>query len=155
MSWEQHGGVCRQWVRRGTLREWRWSGDINEDKRREWVSERRGTSLREREGNGVWKVFSPHYFFSFLPLLASNKRHMCNIVMNHPDVKSAVPWFGIEQEYTLLDLERYPLGWPKNGFPEPQGSFLFLSLYLADNGLEREGSFTFRSVPVRRGQNWG
>ncbi|PVD21734.1 hypothetical protein C0Q70_17534 [Pomacea canaliculata] len=55
--------------------------------------------------------------------VASNKRHMCNIVMSHPDVKAAVPWFGIEQEYTLLDLERYPLGWPKNGFPEPQGPY--------------------------------
>lgn len=50
-----------------------------------------------------------------------NFRHDAAIVLNEHIEHEF--WFGLEQEYTLLDAQGWPYGWPKNGFPAPQGPY--------------------------------
>ncbi|TKR95280.1 hypothetical protein L596_009469 [Steinernema carpocapsae] len=51
----------------------------------------------------------------------TNHRHECHKIMMA--CAKERPWFGIEQEYLLLDRDGYPLGWPKHGYPAPQGPY--------------------------------
>lgn len=43
----------------------------------------------------------------------SNKRYLMQEAVDR--TKEHEPWFGIEQEYTLLDIDERPFGWPENG----------------------------------------
>ena len=51
----------------------------------------------------------------------TNHRHHAQKTMEL--AAASVPWFGLEQEWTLFDLDDKPLGWPQRGFPGPQGPY--------------------------------
>ncbi len=54
--------------------------------------------------------------------IGSNTRFNANKVFKK--YIEAAPWYGLEQEYTLFESDnRTPLGWPRGGFPGPQGPY--------------------------------
>ncbi|KAL1202708.1 Glutamine synthetase cytosolic isozyme 1-3 [Cardamine amara subsp. amara] len=56
--------------------------------------------------------------------IPTNKRHKAAKIFSDPKVSSEEPWYGIEQEYTLMQKDvNWPIGWPVGGFPGPQGPY--------------------------------
>ncbi len=67
----------------------------------------------------------------------NNSRHYAETIFNNPKVAEQEFWFGLEQEYTLFHEDNVtPLGWPKNGFPKPQGPYYCSAG--ADNAFGRD-----------------
>ena len=55
----------------------------------------------------------------------TNFRHYATQVWDA--CKDEVTWYGYEQEFTILEnynkFSKWPLGWPKDGYPGPQGPY--------------------------------
>ena len=53
-----------------------------------------------------------------------NTRAIANKIFNNGKVKSEQPMFGLEQEFFFVDMNtNKPLGFPNNGYPDPQGKY--------------------------------
>jgi glutamine synthetase len=76
------------------------------------------------EGNGVITPLAHIPTEDKYGVTGNNTRHLALKVFDNAEVKAEEPWFGIEQEYILFHNDGVtPLGWPKKGFPSPQGPY--------------------------------
>jgi len=56
--------------------------------------------------------------------IPSNTRAKARKIFEMKEVEKELPWYGIEQEYTLFEPDgTTPLGWPQFGYPGPQGPY--------------------------------
>ena len=98
-----------------------------------------GSSTAQASGNDSEVVIKPRTVFKcpfrkngFLVIcdtykpdgepLEGNHRHWANSIFEKN--LDAQPWYGLEQEYFLISKETgKPLGFPKDGYPNPQGQY--------------------------------
>lgn len=73
-----------------------------------------------RPGDNIL-VLTDTYTPGGTPLPTNTRLPAAEVFDQYTDTK---PWFGLEQEYTLFNIDKVtPLGWPAGGYPGPQGPY--------------------------------
>jgi len=84
---------------------------------------RRGDNILVMCETWVWE----NKEFKNLVPANTNFRHFAKQIWDDAKVVGEKTWYGIEQEYTLLQqstkFTQQPLGWPNNGYPGAQGPY--------------------------------
>ncbi|MFW5883736.1 MAG: glutamine synthetase beta-grasp domain-containing protein [Verrucomicrobiota bacterium] len=105
-----------------------------------------GSSTKQAEGHDSDRILKP---VALYPDAARDNGFivMCEVMMPdgepHPSNTRATvindpgAWFGLEQEYFLFRDGR-PLGWPENGYPDPQGEYYTGVGYKSVGDIARE-----------------
>lgn len=76
-----------------------------------------------RGGENILCLCETYDAFTMKPL-PTNHRAPADEIFSAKAVKQEEPWYGIEQEYTLLHMDgKRPLGFPQYGYPAPQGPY--------------------------------
>ena len=79
-------------------------------------------SSRTPSAAATTSVLTDTYTPGGTPLPTNTRKPAMDIFESNPEAAGA--WFGLEQEYTLFNLDMVtPLGWPEGGYPGPQGPY--------------------------------
>ncbi|KAH9629283.1 hypothetical protein HF086_008365 [Spodoptera exigua] len=101
---------------------------------------------------------SPHvivlcetYYGDGTPTPTNHRAHCANILSKLSDQE---PMFGIEQEYTMFDVDLWPLGWPKvRGFPVIKSKYSYCGM--GEHVAGRELAECHARACIYAGMNYG
>jgi len=73
-----------------------------------------------RKGPNILVMSECVHPVTMMPIPSNTRARSAEVMEKAKDFH---PWFGLEQEYTLITRENWPLGWPHGGYPLPQGPY--------------------------------
>jgi glutamine synthetase len=108
----------------GVLPDWNYDGSSTEQapgEDSEVIIKPRAVFKDPFRGGDNILVLTDTYTPGGTPLPTNTRCNAAEVFESRP---GQTPWFGLEQEYTLFNLDKTtPLGWPAGGYPGPQGPY--------------------------------